>query len=391
VAPSPKRHRLLWLAAGAGILAILFAQTWTRAHRPGGIDLTTYLEAARAVGHGASPYALSLPFPYIYPPVFAFALIPLAYAPADVALLLWFSASVAAMIWSSRQIVVLAYPELPERTVVSCLSVVFAMMYPVLQSNLRNGQVNLIVLALAVAALRAYRAAATPRAAFWWATAVAIKIVPGVLAPFYVRRGAWRVCALAIVAVAVLCLLPAVTLGAQIVPLTRAYVTSFLGGSFGGAPAAAALDFSVGGMLARIAGTDGPWLRAVGAILPIAVACAADWRAPETPRTCAIAFALYLAVIPLASPKSEVHHLAFVLPAAALVAAAIAFGLEPRRVPLLAALGATVAAYAGAIAVAAWSGPLFFVSLTALAGVLVLLLGYTPRVAARPRALAEGP
>jgi hypothetical protein len=392
VASSSRRDRLLWVAGGAAALAVLFVQTWTRAHRPGGIDLTTYLEAARAIRIGQNPYTLPLPFPYIYPPFVAFALIPLAYIPGDVALFVWFAASVAALWWSTRQVLTLAYPELRARSFTPFLVALFGVTYTVLQSNLRNGQVNPIVIALAVGALTAYSAGrpATPKlaktdarerrrdAALCWAAAIAIKIVPATLAPFYVRRGEWRVCGLAFVAFVALCLVPAVTLGAQVVSLNRAYVTAFLAGSFGGAGGGDALDFSLGGVLALISGVDGPWLRAFGAMVPIAGAFAADVRAPQAPRTDAIAFALYLAVIPLASPKSEVHHLAFALPGAALAFAAWRFGLEPPRLPLITVLGITVASYLAALVATAWSGPLFFVSLTGLAGALVLLLRYTP-------------
>lgn len=345
-----------------------------RAHRAGGIDLTTYLEAARAVQRGQDPYALPLPFPYLYPPFVAFALIPLAHAPADLALLVWFSVSVAAIAWSTREALALAYPELRAQSLAPFLVALFALLYPVLQSNLRNGQINPIVVALAVAALHAYRGGATGRSALCWASAIAIKIVPGVLAPFYARRREWRVCGLAAVAVVVLGFVPALTLGAQVVTLNREYVTSFLTGSFGGLAVGGTLDFSLGGMLALISGVDGRWLRAAGAVLPIASVFAADWRAPRTPRTDPIAFALYLAVIPLASPKSEVHHLAFALPAAALAFAALRFGLEPRRLPLGTLLGVTLASYVAALVWDAWSGPLFFVSLTALVGAMLLML-----------------
>jgi hypothetical protein len=355
-------------------LTVLLVQTWTRAHRPGGIDLTTYLEAARAAQRGQDPYALPLAFPYLYPPFLAFALIPLAYAPADLALLVWFAASVAAVVWSTRELLTLAYPEWRASSLAPFIVALFAVTYPVLQSNLRNGQVNLIVMALAVASLRGYRAGAPRRGALCWASAVAIKIVPAVLAPFYVRRREWRVCVMAAVAFVALCLLPALTLGAQVVSLNREYVSSFLAGSFGGRGGAGALDFSLGGTVALIFAMDGGWVRAIGAIVPIAAVFAADWRASQDARTDAIAFALYLAVIPLASPKSEIHHLAFALPAAALAFAAMRYGFEPRRLPLGPLLGVTLASYVAALVWEAWRGPLFFVSLMALTGSLLVLL-----------------
>ena len=365
---STNRDRLLWLA-GAAALAVLFTQTLERAHRPGGIDLTTYLEAARAVQRGESPYGLAVPFPYIYPPFLAFALIPLAALPADVALVIWFTASAAAIVWAARATVLIAYPELRPRRLTPFLAALFAVTFTVLQSNLRNGQVNFLVVALAVGALAS--AAAVPRAVNW-ALAMVIKVVPGALAPFFVRRREWGVCAAATAAVAALCAVPALTLGAQVMPLTREYVTSFLAGSFA-APAAPPLDFSLGGMLALASGRDGRWLRLLGVALPVLLAFALDLRAGEGRRADACAFTLYLAVIPLASPKSEVHHLAFVLPAAALAFGTAWFRID-RRSPLIPLLGVALGTYAAALGLRAWSGPLWFVSVSALACALGVLM-----------------
>ncbi len=367
MASPPKRDQLLWLL-GAAALAVLFAQTWTRAHRPGGIDLTTYLEAARAVQRVENPYALSLAFPYVYPPFFAFALIPLAYVPADLALLIWFTASVGAIVWACHEVLMLAYPELRARSVTPFLATLFAVAYTVFQSNLRNAQVNFIIVALAIAALRAR---ATPARGVDWALATVIKIVPGVLAPYYVCRREWRTCAMAALALIALCLAPAVTLGAQVVSLHREYATTFLAGSFAGA--GQELDFSLGGMLALAVGAEGRWVRLLGVALPVAIAFVADCRAGRTARVNAFAFALYLAVIPLASPKSEVHHLAFALPAAALAFGAVWFELE-RRQPLPALLVMTLTTYLAALLVQAWTGPLLFVSLCALTGGLCALM-----------------
>jgi hypothetical protein len=383
---------------GAAASVTLFAQTWSRAHRPGGIDLTTYLEAARAVLRGDNPYPLASPFPYIYPPFLAFALIPLTGLPADLALVAWFIASLGAIVWSTREVLTLAYPELSGPRVTPFIAALFVAMYPVLQSNLRNGQVNPIVVSLAIAGLAArlrragsHRPGIPPGApharrsdgewrdwrvweALCWAAAIAIKIVPAVLAPFYVRRRDWRVCAKAALAVIALCLIPFVTLGRHVVPLTRDYVVSFLAGSFSATPAGGSLEFSLGGMLTLVGGPmGGPWLRAVAAILPVAVVLAADWRARTGPSTDPFAYTLYLAVIPLASPKSEVHHLLFAMPLATLAFGAWWWRPVSRRPVPTALLGMSAVCYLTAMVPRASgaTGVLFFLSLVALVGAAI--------------------
>jgi alpha-1,2-mannosyltransferase len=365
--PSTNRDRLLWVA-GAAALAVLFDQTLARADRPGGIDLTTYLEAARAVQRGENPYTLPLAFPYIYPPFLAFALIPLAALPGDAALAIWVAASAAAIVWALRSTLLSAYPELGRRPLTPFLAALFAVAFPVLQSNVRNGQVNFLVIALAVGALAA--GPAVPRGVCW-ALAIVVKIVPAALAPFFVRRREWAVCAAAAASLAALCVMPALTMGARVAPMAREYATSFLAGSFGAA-ADATLDFSLGGMLAWAYGADGPGVRLLGLALPVGLAFAVDLRTTDDRRARACAFALYLTVIPLASPKSEVHHLAFALPGAALAFATAWFRID-RRPSLTLALAVALAAHVLALALPAWRNPLWFVSVSALACALGVL------------------
>ena len=100
---SPVGKRGIALAWGALLGAVLLWQTFVRAARPDGIDLTSYLLSARALAHGASPYMLATPFPYLYPATLAFLLIPLAMAPSIVALIAWFALNAFAAVWSVRR------------------------------------------------------------------------------------------------------------------------------------------------------------------------------------------------------------------------------------------------------------------------------------------------
>jgi hypothetical protein len=361
VRPSPRRDRLLWLLGGAAS-AVLLAQTWTRAHRAGGIDLTTYLEAAKAVERGGSPYALPVAFPYIYPPFLAFALIPLTHLPRDLVLVVWFAASIGAIVWSLRAVVRAGLPQVRARPLTPFFAVLIAALYPVFQSNLRNGQVNFFVTALAVAALVG---SGDARRGVAWGVATAIKVMPAAVAPFFVRRLQWRVGAAAVAALVLVCLVPVLALGAALVPLTMQYGSSFLGSSFRVAWSASSIDFSMGGVLTRTSGVDSEAVRRLATALPLVAVFAVDLFAPRTSSADARLFSMYLAAIPLASPKSEVHHLAFALPAAAIALGAVWFGVDRRRWLLL-FLAVSAAAYAAAIASTPWSGLFWFSALVAL-------------------------
>jgi hypothetical protein len=83
---------------------------------------------------------------------------------------------------------------------------------------------------------------------------------------------------------------------------------------------------------------------------------------------------LYLAVVPLVSPKSEVHHLAFALPAAAIALAAVWHRMVARWRPVAAGLTFTGAGFLGGSAIKGYRDPLVFLSLCALALTMAMLL-----------------
>src|SRR5262245_47924716 len=287
----------------AVLAAFLFAQTWARAERTGGIDLTSYLLSARALLDGRSPYLLPTPFPYLYPATLAFLLIPLAFVAAPVALAIWFALNVFALWWSTRRVLVDVRPELEADTsrAVVLLALFFTVFFTIVQSNLRNGQVNFIVVALCVAALcqsgrdgldgrdrldgksalegrhttadpgdpalpadgphppgpshpapsHPARPARPPHpalSAMAWSLAVALKLVPLVLLPFFLLRRhlVWTLAAVASIAAWVLS--PAVVVGVRIADIYEQYWRVLVATS--SAPTAQPLDFSLAGTVA---------------------------------------------------------------------------------------------------------------------------------------------
>jgi hypothetical protein len=339
------------LTWGALLGALLLWQTMVRAARPDGIDLTSYLLSARALMHGASPYLLPTPFPYLYPPTLAFLLAPLAVVPPFVALLIWFALNAGAALWAIQRVLVTVRPRLASRTadLAPLLAVLCTFFFTIFQSNLRNGQVNFIVLALCVAAtllgrdrpdrsvaaahpappaLPAPRAVPVPPAspALLWSLAIAIKIMPLVLLPYFALRRRWSWLIQTAAFGAALLLLPAVIVGRRIVDIYVQYSDVLMASS--AAALLEPLDFSLGGTLSVLTGAPAtPALRIGAAAMVLGWMLLVDRRAMQTGRV--RPFALYLLAVPLASPKSEVHHLAFMLPAAAVVAAAWRWPARP--------------------------------------------------------------
>jgi hypothetical protein len=307
--PSVRRASVVVL----GLLVLLFAvQTWRKAYRPDGNDLTSYLAASRALAEGSNPYEVDTPFPYIYPLFPALALIPLAKAPYGAAVLLWFALSIAALAWVLAWIARREDPEGRARDAVPIAAIVLILLTEVVQNNLLNGQVNFVVLACCLAAIRAGSTGFTSAA--WWGVAIATKILPLGLAPWWLLRRRPLVIIGAVGIAIALAVAPVLVAGRGAVEWTTEYLRGFVGASLQDGVSTDTLRFSLYGLVSRLA-PDVSWLPLACALVVLGGAALADARR-RSREDDHVAYAMYLAVIPLASPKSETHHLAFVLPAA---------------------------------------------------------------------------
>jgi len=307
--PSVRRASVVALA----FLVLLFAvQTWRKAYRSDGNDLTSYLAASRALAEGSNPYEVDTPFPYIYPLFPALALIPLAKTPYGAAVVLWFALSIAALTWVFAWIARREDPEGRARDAVPIAAIVLILLTEVVQNNLLNGQVNFVVLACSVAAVRAGSTGFTSSA--WWGVAIATKILPLALAPWWALRRRPLVIIGAVAIAIALALAPVLVTGRGAVEWTTEYLRGFVGASLEDGLSTDTLRFSLYGLVSRFA-PDVSWLPLACALIVLGGAALADARR-RSREDDHVAYAMYLAVIPFASPKSETHHLAFVLPAA---------------------------------------------------------------------------
>jgi len=374
------------VAAWGVSLAVLLLQTLHKASRPQGSDLMAYLAAARALLAGQDPYVIQGRFYYMYPLPLAVLSIPLAFLPWKLAVTLWFLVSVGALVWAADVLAELATEHLDLETGPSLErwgfgAALWFLLFDPIQNNLVNGQINFQLLLLCLLFLRALLGGRQVRAAVFLAAAVSIKITPALLLAFAVVRRRWGIAAVAVMGTIALWLSPLPLVGRD---LFRFYGT-FLGyvlpfAAQGLFPAPHGVAFSVNRLVSLLPdGWAGPlWGRAVAAGLPLAVLAlleVAGLRRRSSARDVWI-FAAYLLVILLATPFSEVHHLAYLVPAASLVSLfAVSRGDRPGR---LAAAGLVV------FWILLWggrldrSGPFFFLA-------IVLLLAVVTAVVLAPR------
>ncbi len=141
-------------------------------------DFTVYQYAARALKAGDDPYEARNPrgYKYVYPPLLAVLLMPLADIDTANAAYVFFVLSAAALAWC---VFLLARVEAPDRLGLAAplLATLFFSFGFVLQS-FQRGQVTLILLALQVAALVSVMRARYVFAGLLLALAIALRLTP---------------------------------------------------------------------------------------------------------------------------------------------------------------------------------------------------------------------
>jgi alpha-1,2-mannosyltransferase len=297
--------------------AIFAAQTWGRAMRANGNDLTTYLTAARAFWEGGNPYLVDAAFPFIYPLFLCVAIWPLALLPYGIAVAAWYLLAAVALASTTGLLRTLDRAAQESQRWLIATAVVALALADVLQNNLVNGQVNPIVLALCVAFAwfhaRRHRLAAGAALG----AAIAIKITPAILLLYLVKRKDWRTIAWTVAAL-VVCgvVLPYLIAGPSIWSEYQHYAQTFLTDRLvdTGEIVTHRRAFGLVEVVRQITGSA----RAADIWIAATAVAIALWFVDRTDRP--HAFALYLAASLLISPMSEVHHLIYLWPALVLLA-----------------------------------------------------------------------
>ncbi len=366
------------------VCLVLAVQTWNRAVRPDGIDFTSYLMSAQALWDGRSPYGLDTPWPYVYPMLLAFLLIPLVSLPYGVAVLAWFAASVLALgaiLWNTT-----------DRHPIT-LTVTLAVSFAIIQSTLLNGQVNFLVVLCSVLAICAAHRRRDVAAGAWLGAGVALKLMPAVLGMYFLVRRRWTAVAVTAAATLLFSFGPSVTLGTAgwdaCVEYVRGYVLPMLGGS--PVDRHDPLVFSVAGTTHALLGTRAAWLNAVCALAVVGALTLMDlmlWR----PRGQDLAAgAGYMIAVVLVSSKSELHHLAFIIPAIGIGITWLRTGEAQRRRWAALTFAVAIVAIAGSKLAGGAQGPVICAALIMLGAGLA---GLTPSSASRresPRSFWSSP
>jgi alpha-1,2-mannosyltransferase len=286
-------------------------------------DFIDYYRAANYVAHGQGVYTDFDQFwgtehwaiAYIYPPLFAVTLIPIAALPLALAGRLWILLIHGAFL-ASLLVLFAVQPRL-SRTAKVTIAVLFYLFLP-LYLTLKFQQVAALWLLLLLAVLWAYQR----RRPFWvgvfYALAASLKVIPVLLILFFLRKREFRISAWC------LGILAAITAGELLLVsdaigyATRVLPTIGLGTS-------SRDNASVNGLLSRVIEifpqATGPLpaklvvnalvLAAIGVFL--AFTLKAIVPGASTPEHRQLEFALFISVLPIISSVSWQHHLVTLL------------------------------------------------------------------------------
>lgn len=307
------------IAQVVGVAALAVAVTWflsVAAVRHGFFDLRVYYGALRFWVHdGGELYDFLKPntqYGFTYPPFAALVMLPMAYLPWHVAIVVSVTATVlvsAAAIWWLLDPV--ARRAGWTRWFALAVALCLAAAYEPLRETVNFGQVNMLLLALVGADLLLL----LPRGSRWAGVGVglasAIKLTPGIFVVYLLVTGRRRAALTATGSAAAVTLLAA----ALFPDASREFWTSALWNTGRVGELAFVSNQSLRGVVARL----NPEQPSTLAWLALVLATLAVWawrsRAAVAAGDEATGMALTGAVMCLVSPVTWVHHLVWLLPA----------------------------------------------------------------------------
>ncbi|HVF91313.1 MAG TPA: glycosyltransferase family 87 protein [Blastocatellia bacterium] len=197
-----RSFNLLLIAASAVALlcGLYYAGRSSADPRVYGNDFNVYYFAAREIIAGRDPYQSSLgPWtPYLYLPLLAELLAPVALLPVRVAAFFWYLLNLSSLAVAARLLVRLAEPEEEEgrdnarlsssgRALVAVAAI--AVVARFILDNLQLGQINLLVTMLAIAHVYLYSRGRKLASALALALAASFKVTPLVFLLYHLARG----------------------------------------------------------------------------------------------------------------------------------------------------------------------------------------------------------
>ena len=331
---SSKRVTGLALVLGALLSGFFFASKSGDNPEVYSNDFNVYYHAAREIIDGRDPYASTLSdwTPYIYPPLLAELLVPVALLPLSIAAYIWFLINAVSIVLAAFLSVTLLSKDTRSvasaaetdiwKEVISVGAVLLVFRFAL--DTFVLGQVNALVVALAVAHVYLYNRERRFISAIVLAIAISIKLTPALLVVYHLARMRLKfaiACTGIVVAVTIASLLPFGVSGSDVFQMfLRRTVKNEQGYDFSYSG-----NQSLRGAIARLrisneetkssedARNTIDWATIVGSILLLSVGAFAARRVTNELGAVAPFFCAFV----LVSPLSWKAHYVVLIPAAA--------------------------------------------------------------------------
>jgi alpha-1,2-mannosyltransferase len=301
-------------------------------------DFNVYYYAAREVAAGRDPYQNSLGSwtTYLYPPLLAETLVPLALLPLPVAAYIWFlisAASVAAAARMSARLAITGEQSSHDKLLLVAVAAV-ALTARFILDNLNLGQVNNIVAALAVAHVYLYSKQKRLASAAALALAVSIKLTPGVLILYQIARLRLKFALLCVSLIAVVTFASMLPFGQRAPGVIEAFIDRTIMNEQGFDLAYSGNQSLRGALLRLGTDSDNNPVGAISMVLALLILAISVMTARRA-RTEIAAAAPFFCCMVLLSPLSwKAHFVVLILPLAYLAAQAINRNVAQNRLIL---------------------------------------------------------
>ena len=312
--PTPGLVLLLALAAVVATLYVLAVSSAVPPHP----DFDVYLRGARDLASGRPLYDPflhaagdpSLRYAFIYPPLFAFAMLPFLLLPAAVAPVAWLLITQGALAFTF----VLVCRQLRVDRLVGLLALLVMLAFYPLWADASQAQANLLILLLVTLGILGI-SEGKPKAGIWIGLAAALKLTPALLLLWLLVERRFRAAAWMMAGFASVTALAFVARPMDSLTYARAVLPQLAAGT------AYWSNQSVAGMVARLFTAnpyttpfaDLAWARVL--VVVLLLAGFVFWlRTGARQREPLVQAFTFLPLIPLASSVSWEHHLVILLP-----------------------------------------------------------------------------
>jgi hypothetical protein len=306
-----------------------------------GNDFNVYYHASREVIAGRDPYQHSLSewTPYLYPPLLAELLVPLALLPLPIAAYIWFlinAGSVFAAAWMSARLI--PEPKTLRWVIAACAMVI---VFRFVLDNFNLGQVNAMVAALAVAHVFLFARGKKVWSALALVAAVSIKLTPAVFLVYHIAKLRLRFSIACITLIAAVTALSFVPMGAEGPNALREFANRTLKNEQGYNLADSG-NQSLRGALARLKASDAhdaagdhsdsrSVVSGSTVLLSMILLAAAVWGATRARDELAVAAPFFCCAVLLSPLGWKAHFIMLILPLAQLSATMVIATKTRRR------------------------------------------------------------